>query len=53
MKELLQALVVLVLAVPFIYMAYDISRELIKKSLVVVSTKAKPKVVGFINIFFE
>lgn len=53
MKELFQALVVLALAVPFIYMAYDISRELFKKTLVVVSTKAKPKVVGVINFLFD
>jgi hypothetical protein len=53
MKEVFQVLVVLLLAVPFIYMAYDISKDLIKKSYHFFSRKAKPILTGIASFFFE
>ncbi|MEJ2543493.1 MAG: hypothetical protein P8Y99_05450 [Calditrichaceae bacterium] len=43
-KEILQALIVLAIGIPFIYMAYDVTIDVIKK----ISKQAKPVVVNII-----
>jgi len=43
-KEILQALVVLAIGIPFVYMAYDVTLDIIKK----ISKQAKPIVVNII-----
>jgi hypothetical protein len=43
-KEILQALVVLAIGIPFIYMAFDVTVDIIKKS----SKQAKPIIVNII-----
>jgi len=53
MKDYMQALVILLLAIPFIYMAYDVSREVLKKSYVVVTTKTKPFIKNVANFLFD
>ena len=53
MKDYFQALVILLLAIPFIYMAYDVGREVIKKSYVVVTTKTKPVIKNVANFLFD
>lgn len=53
MKDYFQGIVVLLLAIPFIYMAYDVGRDVIKKSYVVVSTKTKPFIKGISSFLFD
>jgi len=53
MKNYFQGLVVLLLAIPFIYMAYDVSRDVLKKSFVAVTTKTKPFVKGITSFLFD
>jgi len=45
-KEILQALVVLAIGIPFIYMAYDVTKDIIIK----LSKQAKPVVVNIIAV---
>ena len=47
--EYLQALVVLLLAIPFIYMAYDVSMELGKQLYRYTNLKLKPAVISLIQ----
>ena len=44
MKDILQALVVLAIGIPFIYMAYDVTIDIIRKT----SRQAKPIIVSII-----
>jgi hypothetical protein len=53
MKDYFQALVILLLAIPFIYMAYDVSREVLKKSYALVTTKTKPVIRNIANFLFD
>jgi hypothetical protein len=53
MKDYFQGLVILLLAIPFIYMAYDVCREVLKKSYVLVTTKTKPFIKGITNFLFD
>ncbi|MGD9900319.1 MAG: hypothetical protein AB7T22_14440 [Calditrichaceae bacterium] len=48
-KELIKALVVLIIATPFIYMAFDVIMDLGKKSYVYYSKKARPVLVNVVN----
>jgi hypothetical protein len=43
-KDILQALVVLAIGIPFIYMAYDVTIDIIRKT----SRQAKPIIVNII-----
>lgn len=56
MKQIIQALVVILIATPFIYMAYDVSmdlsRKFVKASAVGVS-RAKPVLVSFMTGLFK
>lgn len=44
MKDILQALVVLAIAIPFLYMAYDVTLDMVKK----LSRQVKPIVITVI-----
>lgn len=44
MKDILQALVVLAIGIPFLYMAYDVIIDIIRKT----SKQAKPIIVSII-----
>ena len=44
MKDILQALVVLAIGIPFLYMAYDVTIDIIRKT----SRQAKPIVINII-----
>lgn len=41
-KDILQALIVLAIGIPFIYMAYDVTIDVVKK----ISKQAKPVVIN-------
>ncbi|MEJ2053330.1 MAG: hypothetical protein P8X42_05365 [Calditrichaceae bacterium] len=45
MKQIFQALVVLAIAIPFIYMAFDVTIDIIRRT----SRKAKPILVTIIS----
>jgi hypothetical protein len=49
MKSYFQALIVLILAVPFLYMAYDVSREIIRKSVTIYWRKAKAILISLLT----
>ena len=56
MKEAAQILVITLIAVPFIYMAYDVTRDLSKKALnasVVTVKTARPVIVSMITSLFK
>lgn len=44
-KDILQALVVLAIGIPFLYMAYDVTIDIIRKT----SRQAKPIVISIIT----
>ncbi|MBN1408725.1 MAG: hypothetical protein JW956_13090 [Calditrichaceae bacterium] len=46
-KDILQALIVLAIGIPFAYMAYDVTVDVIKK----ISKQAKPIIVNVIAAF--
>lgn len=48
-KEILKALVVLIIATPFIYMVYDVTKDLGKKLYIYYNRKARPVLVNTIN----
>jgi hypothetical protein len=48
--KFLQALVVFWVAVPFIYMAYDVIKFLYKESIGFMKTQAKPLYIQLINL---
>ncbi len=51
MKETIQIIVVFILAVPFMYMAFDITRDVVKESGNLFKRYSKPITSGIINIF--
>lgn len=50
LKEIVQALVVLVLAIPFIYMAYDVSKEIAANLYKYMNRKLKPVLIQTLNL---
>ena len=50
---MMQVLVVVLLAVPFAYMAYDIALDLAKRSYGFYNAKAKPVLVTFVNMIIK
>lgn len=50
-QHILQSLVILITAIPFLYMAYDVSRELSALAVKVVNEKIRPGVTGLFNMF--
>jgi hypothetical protein len=53
MNEILKVLVVVVFAIPFIYMFYDITVDLSKKAYKAVTQKAKPAVATILSSIFN
>ncbi len=56
MKAFAQVLVVVLIAIPFIYMAYDVAKDLSQKALrtsAVTINRAKPVLVSFISALFK
>ena len=53
MSEILKVIVVLVFAIPFLYMFYDVARDLTKKSYIAITKKAKPAVINVISMLFN
>ena len=51
MTEFLKVAVTLILAIPFMYMFYDVTKDLLQKSYILISKKAKPALVSIISIF--
>jgi hypothetical protein len=51
MTEFLKIFVTLVIAVPFVYMFYDVTRELLTKLYLMVSKKAKPAFISILSLF--
>ena len=51
MKIYLQALVFLLLAVPFVYMLYDVLRDLLLQTLRVIKRKAGPVLTSFLSSY--
>jgi hypothetical protein len=51
MKDYIQAIVVFILAIPFIYMAFDIGRDIIKESGRVLKRYGKPLMSGIFHVF--
>ena len=51
MTEFLKILVTLIIAVPFVYMFYDVTKELLKKLYIMVTRKAKPAFISIMSIF--
>ena len=49
-KELMQAFVVLLLAIPFIYMAYDVARELSRNMYKMVKVRVIPTMTHLFNM---
>lgn len=53
MRELIQALVILFLAIPFIYMIYDIIRELSGQFYRLIGKRVKPILAAVMNFIFN
>ncbi|GEM_PF-2667588 len=51
MKEIFQALVVFILAIPFIYMAFDIFRDIVKESGRIFKRYGKPLATTVVHVF--
>jgi hypothetical protein len=49
MKGYFQALIILVLAIPFAYMFFDVLRDIIKKSVTVYWRKAKAIIISLLT----
>jgi len=52
-KEIMQALVVLILAIPFIYMAYDVAREISANLYKYMNRRLKPIVIQSLNMLIN
>jgi hypothetical protein len=53
MSDLLKVAVTLTMAIPFLYMFYDVTRDLTKKSYIVIKQKAKPAVISIFSTLFQ
>lgn len=49
MKAYFQALIVLLLAIPFLYMAFDVFRDIIRKSMTIYWRKAKTIIISLLT----
>jgi hypothetical protein len=52
MNELLKALIVVIMAVPFIYMFFDVVIDMTKKTYSILHLKARPVLVTLISKLF-
>jgi len=53
MDEFLKVAVVVLMAIPFLYMFYDVTTDLAKKSYLAITQKAKPAVISVITSLFN
>ncbi|MCB0283002.1 MAG: hypothetical protein H6627_08885 [Calditrichae bacterium] len=53
MNEILKVAVVVLFAVPFVYMIYDVVFDLSKKMYLAITKKAKPAVISVISALFN
>jgi hypothetical protein len=53
MSDLLKVAVTLTMAIPFLYMFYDVTRDLTKKSYLMITRKAKPAVISIFSTLFQ
>ena len=53
MSEYLKIAVVLIMAIPFAYMIFDVVRDLLKTTYKVLTEKAKPAVVQVLTSLFN
>ena len=53
MMKFLQVLIFLALAVPFMYMAFDVVRELLRQINEFLSQRAKPVVVSIMSMIMD
>ncbi len=51
MKDFIQVLVVFILAIPFIYMAFDVVRDIVKESLRLLKRYGRPLIFGIFHAF--
>ena len=53
LKEWMQAIVVLILAIPFIYMAYDVSKEIASNLYKYMNRRLKPILIQSIQMIIN
>ena len=53
MNEFLKVAVVILMAIPFLYMFYDVTKDLAKKTYLILTKKAKPVVISVISTLFN
>ena len=53
MSEFLKVLVVVVFAIPFVYMFYDVTMDLSRKTYIAITKKAKPALVTILSSIFN
>lgn len=53
MKEILAALVVILIALPFLYMVYDVTVDLLNNFYKTYIIKAKPVMISIVSLFIE
>ncbi len=53
MSEFLKVVVVIIMAIPFVYMAYDVTTDLAKKTYLAITKKAKPAVINIVSTLFN
>ena len=51
MTEILKVAVTIIIAIPFIYMFYDVTRDLLTKLFTLIAKKTKPVVISILSIF--
>ncbi len=52
-QHIFQPIVILLTAIPFVYMAYDVSRELSVITVKVIREKVKPEITNRINMIIH
>ncbi|NOG43668.1 MAG: hypothetical protein HND50_00420 [Calditrichaeota bacterium] len=53
MNEFLKVAVVVLMALPFLYMFYDVTKDLTRKSYLALTQKAKPAVINIVSTLFN
>ncbi len=53
MSEYLKFAVVVIMAIPFLYMFYDVTKDLLQKAYLALTQKAKPVVISIISTLFS
>ena len=53
MQEYLKIAIVMLMAIPFVYMFYDVTKDLLKTTYKLLTEKAKPAVVQVLTYIFN